>query len=53
MKMKHLLMHPPRWLERILSRSSSYRGWYIKQVCHVLREDAMKSFAEDLKGFDA
>lgn len=46
--MKHFLMRPPKWLERILSRSKTYRGWYIKQVCHILHEDAMKSFAKDL-----
>lgn len=42
-KMKYFLMHPPKWLERLLSRIPQYRGWYIKNVCHILHEEVMKS----------
>ena len=46
--MKEFLMKPPKWLKQILERFSWYRGWYIKQVCYMLRDEAMKSFQNDL-----
>lgn len=45
--MKKILMHPPKWLERILSKIPTYRGWYIKQVCYVLHQDVMENFRKD------
>lgn len=46
--MKKFLMKPPKWLKRILERSPTYRGWFIKQVCCMLHDEAMESFKKDM-----
>ena len=35
-----ILLHPPKWLKRILELFPAYRQWYINQVVRMLREDA-------------
>lgn len=45
--MKKILMKPPKWLKRILELIPAYKGWYIKQVCHILHDDVVESFKKD------
>ena len=45
-KIKKFFLHPPIWLERILSRFPSYRAWVIKEVFTCLAKDAVS----DLNG---
>ena len=40
--MKHFLLFPPIWLERILSKIPAYRNWVIKQAFLVIKEDILK-----------
>ncbi len=47
--MRRLLLHPPKWLEKILSKSARYREWCIKETLRVLHEDAIKALYEELR----
>lgn len=35
---RKILLHPPAWLERILSKSKNYRAWYIQNAWRMLTE---------------
>lgn len=50
--MKRFLLHPPKWLEKILSKSSRYRAWYIKETLRMLQENCLKAIYEELREED-
>lgn len=45
-KLKHFFLFPPRWIERILIKSSRYRVWVIREAFKVLA-DAMRGGGKD------
>ena len=45
-KLKHFLLFPPKWIERILVKSARYRAWVIREAFKVLA-DAMRGGGED------
>lgn len=45
-KLKRFFLLPPKWLERILSKSARYRTWVICEAFKVLA-DAMRGGGKD------
>ena len=46
-KLRDFFLFPPKWVERILVQSKTYRSWVIREAFKVL-SDAMKGDCKEL-----
>lgn len=45
---KHFLLYPPKWLERILRKSLRYKAWVISESLKAIRQ-RMLEMAEEVE----